>query len=56
MEDFVHTKEQTTVKPQNKAGSSIEFGFEEDLKRQNIKTMIEIYGEEYMKKIESLTQ
>ncbi|MBT3923690.1 MAG: hypothetical protein HOF21_14060 [Nitrospina sp.] len=32
------------------------FSFEEDLKRQNIHTMLEIYGEEYMEKIESLTR
>ena len=32
------------------------YNFEEDLKRQNIHTMLEIYGEEYMEKIESLTR
>ncbi|MBC8286729.1 MAG: hypothetical protein H8E42_04555 [Nitrospinae bacterium] len=52
MEDIAYTQE--TTKPQ--AEDHSEFSFEDELKRQNINTILEIYGEEYLKKIGILTR
>jgi hypothetical protein len=56
MDDFVRTQKPTAERPQTNAHSSSEKDFEEDLRKQNINTMIEIYGEDYMKKIDLLTR
>ena len=52
MEDVTYTQEPS--KPQ--AEDHSEFSFEEELKKQNINTMLEVYGEEYLKKIGILVQ
>lgn len=46
MEDTAYIQEPTL--PQAEGPS--EFSFEEELKKQNINTMLEIYGEEYLQK------
>lgn len=61
MDDFAHNKKatesQTTRRTDKSTGlqpdihSSSAFNFEEELKRLNINTMLEIYGEEYREKI-----
>ena len=56
MEDLAQNQKKTETQIQSKTYTSKKFSFEEDLKRQNIHTMLEIYGEEYMEKIESLTR
>jgi hypothetical protein len=56
MDDFVRTQKPTEKKPQTNTHSSAENDFEEDLRKQNINTMIEIYGADYMKKIDLLTR
>ena len=56
MEDLACTQKPTQNKPQTISPSSAKYNFEEELKRQNINTMIEIYGEEYMEKIETLME
>ena len=50
----MQTKEST--EPQAEDLPANKFSFEEELRRQNIITMLEIYGEEYLKKINMLTQ
>jgi hypothetical protein len=54
MEDLANNPQQPKAQPQ--ARPTLKFDFEEDLKRQNINTMFEIFGEEYMAKIDHLTQ
>lgn len=56
MEDLARNQKQTKAPAQPQAHPSSKFDFEEDLKRQNIHTMLEIFGEEYMAKIGHLTQ
>jgi hypothetical protein len=45
---------ETLYQPEGYAPPMLDF--EEELKKQNINTMIEIYGEEYMDKIKNLTR
>jgi hypothetical protein len=54
MEDLTQTQEPTETPLQPEAHSSSEPNFEEALRRQNISTMFEIYGEEYAAKISML--
>ena len=54
MEDLAQGQKPTESKTVDH--SSSEFGFEEELKRQNINTMLEIYKEEYLKKIGMLAR
>jgi hypothetical protein len=54
MEDLKHNQKQ--IEDQSEARPFLKSDFEEDLKKQNIHTMLEIYGEEYMEKIEHLTR
>ncbi len=54
MEDITYIKDSTNTQDEDRP--PIEFSFEEELRRQNINTMLEIYGEEYLKKISLLTQ
>lgn len=54
MEDFANNQKHAEHQPEEQSFS--EFGFEEELKRQNINTMLEIYKEEYLKKIGMLTR
>lgn len=56
MEDLAHAPKPSPNTPQTVSPSSAKYNFEEELKRQNINTMIEIYGEEYMEKIETLME
>ncbi len=53
MDDFVRTQEPAETPPQPDTHSSA-FDFEEALRQQNISTMIEIYGEEYVAKLDML--
>ena len=48
MEDTMQTKEST--EPQAEDLPTNKFSFKEKLRRQNIKTVLEIYGEQYLKK------
>ena len=54
MEDLTQAQEPTETPLQPEAHSSSESNFEEALRRQNISTMFEIYGEEYAAKISML--
>jgi len=54
MEDLESTQKQTET--QHEDPSSAAFNFEEELKRQNISTMLEIYKEDYLAKIGMLTR
>jgi hypothetical protein len=56
MEDLAHNQNKFKTQTQSETHPSPKFNFEEDLKKQNIHTMLEIYGEEYMAKIENLTR
>jgi hypothetical protein len=56
MEDLMRNQTEKETQKRSESHPSSKFSFEEDLKRQNIHTMIEIYGEEYISKIENLTQ
>lgn len=55
MKDLTNMQNQNNTHPKFE-NPSPESMFEEELKRQNIRTMLEIYGEEYFAKIETLTQ
>ena len=48
MDDFVRIKEPTQTE-QSQKHSFAKDNFEEELRRQNISTMVQIYGEEYLK-------
>ncbi|MBT5550305.1 MAG: hypothetical protein HOB18_09960 [Nitrospina sp.] len=56
MEDSTHNQKKTENRAQPKAHPSPKYSFEEDLRRKNIDTMLEIYGEEYMAKVGDLIQ
>lgn len=56
MEDLENTLKPTETKTQQKDHSSAAYNFEEELKRQNISTMLEIYKEDYLAKIGLLTR
>ena len=55
MDDFIPTTEKTETQPQTRNHSS-DVKVEEDLKNQNINTMIEIYGRDYIKKMGLIAQ
>ena len=54
MEDLAQTQGLTETPPQPDTHSSSASDFEEELRRQNISTMIEIFGEEYAAKMDIL--
>lgn len=54
MEDLVSNETHTETQSQFKDNSLAASNFEEELKRQNISTMLEIYKEEYLEKIDLL--
>jgi hypothetical protein len=54
MDSFVRIEKPTEHQPEEHSAS--ELGFEEELRRQNISTMLEIYKEEYLKKIGMLAR
>jgi hypothetical protein len=56
MEDLTRNQKKTESRAQSEAHPSPKYSFEEDLRRQNIDTMLEIYGEEYMAKVGGLIQ
>lgn len=56
MEDLVNNQKPTETPSQCDDNYSEAFIFEEELKRQNISTMLEIYKEEYLEKIDMLTR
>lgn len=56
MEDIANNETPTETQSQFENISSAASKFEEELKRQNISTMLEIYKEEYLEKIEMLTR
>ncbi|MBC8284689.1 MAG: hypothetical protein H8E32_12810 [Nitrospinae bacterium] len=49
MDDLMHNQNPAPVQPQSEIHYSSEPNFEEELRRQNIKTMIEIYGEDRLR-------
>ena len=55
MKDLESTQKPIETKNQHKGHSSAAYNFEEKLKRQNISTMLEIYKEDYLAKIDMLT-
>jgi len=59
MDDFVRIERKPTESRSEEHSApefGSEFGFEEELRRQNINTMLEIYKEEYLKKIGMLAR
>ena len=54
MEDLAQTQGLTETPPQPDTHSSSASDFEEELRRQNISTMIEIFGEGYATKMDIL--
>ncbi len=56
MKDLEGTKEPTEAQTQQEDHCSAALNFEEELKRQNISTMLEIYKEDYLAKIDMLTR
>ncbi len=56
MKELESTQKPTTTRTQQEDHSSAAYIFEEELKRQNINTMLEIYKEDYMAKIDMLTR
>ena len=54
MEDLASNGTQTETHSQFEDNSFAASNFEEELKRQNISTMLEIYKEEYLEKIDML--
>jgi hypothetical protein len=56
MEDLTRNQKKTENQAQSEAHPSPKYSFEEDLRRKNIDTMLEIYGEEYMAKVGGLIQ
>jgi hypothetical protein len=56
VEDLESIQKPTETKIQREDHSSAAFNFEEELKRQNISTMLEIYKEDYLAKIGMLTR
>lgn len=56
MKDLESIQNPTETKTQQEDYSSAAFNFEEELKRQNISTMLEIYKEDYLEKIGLLTR
>ncbi|MBT6958963.1 MAG: hypothetical protein HN996_11115 [Opitutae bacterium] len=55
MKDLESTQKPIETKIQHEDHSSAAYNFEEKLKRQNISTMLEIYKEDYLAKIDMLT-
>jgi hypothetical protein len=56
MKELVSTQKPTETQAQYEDNSSETSNFEEELKRQNINTMLEIYKDEYLAKIGLLTR
>ena len=55
MKDLESTQKPIEIKIQHEDHSSAAYNFEEELKRQNISTMLEVYKEDYLAKIDMLT-